>query len=289
MNTSPPWLSPGTWTVPGATMVGAEGHLVQVAAIHVGASQEPIRLTGLPEISVCQTRDRVRAAVVNSGLPWPDGVTVTVRPEALPNGSGLDLAIAVAVLTAAGAVAGVPDWCLFYGELGLDGSLRPVRGVVPAVLAATHTGCTQAVVPEQNAAEAVTVPGMTVIPAGSLRDVVAWLRGAMVINVLSIEGAPRRARRRQHHPAQAAAGLSMRASRLRTGGGHRYIGLVRDSGVWQWALDAAEASRWTGVLPIWLAWLISGTSASQPGAGRIAHAEAMQGLGLRPGSGPGRL
>ena len=178
MHTSPPWLSPGIWTVRGAAVIGAEGHLVQVAAIHSGASQEPIRLTGLPEISVRQTRDRVRAATVNSGLPWPSGITVTMRPESLPkHGSGLDLAVAVGVLTGAGAVATVPERCLFYGELGLDGSLRPVRGVVPAVLAAAHTGCTQAVVPEQNVAEAVTVPGMTVIPAGSLREVVAWLRG----------------------------------------------------------------------------------------------------------------
>lgn len=175
MNTSPPWLSPGTWTVRGAAVIGAEGHLVQVEAKHSGASQEPIQLLGLPEISVCQTRDRVRAAIVNSGLTWPGGVTVTVRPESLPkHGSGLDLAIAIAVLSAAGAVAAVPERCLFYGELGLDGSLRPVRGVV---LAAAHAGCAQAVVPEQNAAEAVTVPGMTVIPAGSLRDAVAWLRG----------------------------------------------------------------------------------------------------------------
>ena len=178
MNTSPPWLSPGTWTVRGAAVIGAEGHLVQVEAKHSGASQEPIRLTDLREISVCQTRDRVRAAIVNSSLTWPGGVTVTVRPESLPKyGNGLDLAIAVAMLTAAGAVAAVPERCLFYGELGLDGSLRPVCGAVPAVLTAAHAGCTQAVIPEQNAAEAVTVPGMTVIPAGSLREVVAWLRG----------------------------------------------------------------------------------------------------------------
>jgi magnesium chelatase family protein len=159
-------------------VIGAEGHLVQAEAKHSGASQEPIRLTGLPEISACQTRDRVRAAIVNSALTWPGGVTVTMRPESQPkHGNGLDLAIAVAVLTAAGAVAAVPERCMFYGELGLDGSLRPVRGAVPAVLAAAHAGCTQAVIPVQNAAEAVTVPGMTVIPAGSLRDVVAWLRG----------------------------------------------------------------------------------------------------------------
>ena len=118
---------------------------------------------------------------MNSGLPWPGGVTVTVRPQSLPkHGGGLDLAIAVVMLSAAGAVAGIPDRCLFYGELGLDGSLRPVRGVMPAVFAAARAGCTQAVVPEQNTAEAVTVPGMTVIPAGSLRVVVAWLRGDRV-------------------------------------------------------------------------------------------------------------
>ena len=130
MNTSPPWPSPGTWTVCGAAVIGAEGHLVQVEAKDSGPGQEPIGLTGLPEISVCQTRDRVRAAIVNSGLTWPGGVTVTVRPESLPkHGSGLDLAIAVAVLTAAGAVAAVPERCLFYGELGLDGvAPGPRRG-----------------------------------------------------------------------------------------------------------------------------------------------------------------
>ena len=64
MNTSPPWLSPGTWTVCGAAVIAAEGHLVQVIAVHSDDSQEPIRLTGLQEISVFQTRDRVRAAIV---------------------------------------------------------------------------------------------------------------------------------------------------------------------------------------------------------------------------------
>lgn len=190
MNTSPPWLSPGTWTVRSAAVIG-EGHLVQVEAKHSGAGREPIRLAGLPEIIVCQTRDRVRAAIVNSGLPWPSGVTVAVRPESLAkHGNGLDLAVAVAVLTAAGAVAAVPERCLFYGELGLDGSLRPVRGVVPAVVAATHADYAQAVVPEQNAAEAVTVPGMTVIPAGSLCEVVAWLRGGRLSSRPTISANP---------------------------------------------------------------------------------------------------
>ncbi|HUY49767.1 MAG TPA: ATP-binding protein [Streptosporangiaceae bacterium] len=178
MTNSPPWLSPGTWIACGAAVIGAEGHLVQAdAGVSDGAAAFSIQ--GLPEISVRETRDRVRAATLNSGLPWPDrGVTVTLQPLGLPkHGTGLDLAIAVAVLTATGAVAGVPAGCLFYGELGLDGTLRPVRGVLPAVLAAARVGCTRAVVPEQNAAEAVAVPGVTAIPARSLRAVVSWLRG----------------------------------------------------------------------------------------------------------------
>jgi magnesium chelatase family protein len=116
---------------------------------------------------------------LNSGLPWPGhGVAVNLQPLGLPkHGTGLDLAIAVAVLTAAGTVAATPDRCLFYGELGLDGSLRPARGALPAVLAAARAGCIMAVLPEQNAAEAAAVPGATVIPCRSLRAVVSWLRG----------------------------------------------------------------------------------------------------------------
>ncbi len=125
-----------------------------------------------------EARDRIRAAVLNSGLPWPDhSVTVTLQPPGLAgHGSSMDLTVAVAVLTAVGAVPGVPGGCLFYGELGLDGALRPVRGVLPSVLAAARAGFTLVVVPEQNAAEAVMVPGVTVIGCPSLRTVVSWLR-----------------------------------------------------------------------------------------------------------------
>lgn len=178
MTNSPPWPSAGTWSACGAAVIGAEGHMVQADA-NVSDDAAPFSLTGLPETSVRETRDRVRAAVLNSGLPWPDrGVTVTLQPPGLPkHGTGLDLAIAVAVLTGTGAVAKVPEGCLFYGELGLDGTLRPLRGVIPAVLAAVRAGRTQGVVPDQNAAEAAMLPGVTVIPCPSLRAVVSWLRG----------------------------------------------------------------------------------------------------------------
>ena len=100
-------------------------------------------------------------------------------PASLPKrGSHFDLAIAVAVLTASGVVPeGAPDRCVFFAELGLDGSLRPVRGVVPALLAAGDAGCTRAVVSAQNAEEAATMPGLAVVACQSLRAVLAWLRG----------------------------------------------------------------------------------------------------------------
>ena len=138
-----------------------------------------VAFSGLPETGTSETRDRIRAAILNSALPWPARViTVSLLPVSLPKrGSGFDLAIAVAVLTAAGTVPAAGDGCVFVAGLGLDGSLRPVPGVLPMLLAAAAAGCTRAVVAAQNAAEAVTVPGMAVVGCQCLQEVLAWLRG----------------------------------------------------------------------------------------------------------------
>ena len=162
-----------------ATVIGVEGHLTHVQA--TAANGPPgLHITGLPDSVIRETRDRVYAAILNSGQTWPARtITVSLLPASLPKrGTGFDLAIAVAALTAAGAVpAAAPDRCVFYSELGLDGSLRPVRGVVPALLAAAQAGCTRAVVAAHNSAEAVMVPGLAVAGCPSLRAVLAWLNG----------------------------------------------------------------------------------------------------------------
>jgi magnesium chelatase family protein len=162
-----------------ASVIGVEGHLTHAGAM---ACDGPLgmRITGLPETVVRETRDRVYAAVANSGQPWPArAITVTLRPASLPrHGTGFDLAIAIAVLTAASVVpAAALHSCVFTAELGLDGSLRPVRGVLPALLAARSAGYTRAVVAVENAAEAVMVAGLAVVPCADLRTVLAWLRG----------------------------------------------------------------------------------------------------------------
>ncbi|HSP60258.1 MAG TPA: YifB family Mg chelatase-like AAA ATPase [Ornithinimicrobium sp.] len=156
-------------------LVGLSGHLVAVEA-HLAASLPGFTLVGLPDASLAEARDRVRAAVLSSGVPWPQRrITVNLSPASLPKaGAGFDLAIALALLAAAGAcdpaaVAGA----VHVGELGLDGRLRAVRGVLPAVVAAVASGRPTVVVPRANAAEAALVPGADVRAAGSLAEVLA--------------------------------------------------------------------------------------------------------------------
>ena len=159
-------------------LVGVTGHLVEVEADITNGLPMTI-LVGLPDTALREARDRIRAAITNSGETWPNSkITVGLSPAALPKrGSGFDLAIAVAILAAdevipLTALAGT----MFLAELGLDGRLRPVPGVLPAVVAA-ESGVHTVVVAAQNAGEAALVPGMRVIGATSLAEVVMWLRG----------------------------------------------------------------------------------------------------------------
>ncbi|MFE7125635.1 YifB family Mg chelatase-like AAA ATPase [Streptomyces sp. NPDC057617] len=158
-------------------LVGVEGVVVEVQAdLEPGVAA--FTLVGLPDKSLVESRDRVRAAVVNSGAEWPQKkLTVGLSPASVPkSGSGFDLAVAAAVLGAAERIdpRAIADLVLI-GELGLDGRVRPVRGVLPAVLAAAEAGYRQVVVPEQTAGEASLVPGVSVLGVRSLRQLIAVL------------------------------------------------------------------------------------------------------------------
>lgn len=158
-------------------LVGVEGVVVEVQAdLEPGVAT--FTLVGLPDKSLTESRDRVRAAVVNSGVDWPQKkLTVGLSPAAVPkSGSGFDLGIACATLGAAGRIA--PDalaGLVMVGELSLDGRVRPVPGVLPAVLAAAGAGCRQVVVPEAAAGEATLVPDVSVLGVRSLRQLIAIL------------------------------------------------------------------------------------------------------------------
>src|SRR4029453_15227870 len=115
-------------------------------------------LVGLPDASLQESRDRVRAAAANSGFPLPQQrITVNLSPAALPKaGTGFDLAGPPALLSPSGpAAAPAVNRYVHIGELGLDGRVRPVRGVLPAVLAAVDAGRPAGVVPLLNRDEAM--------------------------------------------------------------------------------------------------------------------------------------
>ena len=163
----------------GVALLGVHGHVVEVEA-DIASGIPTVQLIGLPDTALHEARDRVRAAVVNSGFGWPNKrVTVGLSPASLPkSGSGFDLAIATAVLSAADVIPASPLLnMVLLGELALDGRIRPIRGVLPAVLAAVESGLTRVLVPTDNAAEAALVPEARPVPIDNLVELVALLRG----------------------------------------------------------------------------------------------------------------
>ncbi len=160
-------------------LAGVLGHVVEVEA-DIENGLVALLLVGLPDTALREARDRIRSAIVNSRHTWPQRrITVGLSPASLPKrGSSFDVAIAVAILSADGSVSKERlSGTVFLGELGLDGRLRPVPGVLPCTAAAAAAGFERAVVPVENAAEATLVPGMQVIAAPSLGAVTDWLAG----------------------------------------------------------------------------------------------------------------
>ncbi len=142
-----------------------------------------INVVGLPEGAVREGRERVTAALHNSGFAVPPRkITINLAPaDVRKDGSAFDLPIAVGILAALGVVKpkAAAGFCLL-GELGLDGELRPVRGVLPVIARCRQEGALQAIVPAGNAAEAAVVSDVCVFPAASLHDVIAIINGAPV-------------------------------------------------------------------------------------------------------------
>ncbi len=152
---------------------GVDGALVEIEA-DLANGLPAFTIIGLPDAALGEAKDRVRAAAVNSGCDLPARkVTVNLSPASMPkHGSGFDLGIAVAALATTGIVdAAAIDRVVHVGELSLDGRLRPVAGVLPVVLAARRAGAAAVVVPSGNGDEARLVPGIRIIAAASLREV----------------------------------------------------------------------------------------------------------------------
>ena len=143
-------------------LVGLNGYIVEVEA-DIGQTLPAFIILGLPDASLNEAKERIRSAAQNSGIPLSRRkITANLIPASLPKrGSGFDLAITMAVLRAANDIKST-ERTVFIAELGLDGRLRPVRGILPAVMAAVQAGYPDVVVAQANEAEAGLVPGARV-------------------------------------------------------------------------------------------------------------------------------
>ena len=159
---------------------GLRGFAVAVEA-DVSGGLPAFSIVGLPDSAVRESADRVRAAIKNLGFKFPDRrITVNLAPaDVRKTGPVYDLSLLLAVLTASGQLEDVPEDAAFLGELALDGTLRPVSGVLPMALAAAENGIRALYVPAENAAEAAEAcaDSMAVYPAHTAREVVDALRG----------------------------------------------------------------------------------------------------------------
>ena len=162
------------------SLLGLTGTPIEVE-VDISAQLPAFVLVGLPDASLNEATSRVRAACGNSGFGLPSQkVLVNLSPAAVPkSGSSFDLAIAVGVVSAMGKIpAEALEGVCLIGELGLDGAVRPVLGVLPMCLAARRAGFRKVLVPAANYAEALLVDGITAVGVVSLRHVVGLLIGA---------------------------------------------------------------------------------------------------------------
>jgi magnesium chelatase family protein len=171
---------------------GLGGRFVDIE-VDIAAGLPALVLIGLPDASLGEAKDRVRSAVTNSGFGMPPTrVTVNLSPASLPKqGSAFDLGIALAMLAGIGAVpAQSVAECVHLGELALDGRLRPIAGILPAVVAARNLGARRVMVPSGNREEASLVDGIEVIAVAGLAGAVAAHGAEVTVPELDAIAAP---------------------------------------------------------------------------------------------------
>ncbi len=166
-----------------AAVYGIDANIIDVEVdfSHVMQKEETFNTVGLPDAAVRESRDRVRSAIKNSGFDIPPTrITINLAPADIKKeGSGFDLPIAIGILGAYHAleIRDLDDF-LLVGELGLDGTLRAVQGMLPIAVAARAKGITNLVIPASNAREAAVVQGVKVFPVKTLLEVRDLLNSA---------------------------------------------------------------------------------------------------------------
>ena len=160
------------------SLIGLNGSVIDVEA-DIGIGLPGFTLLGLPDAALSESRDRVRAALINSGETWPNKrVTISLSPAWLPKrGSGFDLAIAAALLAASDAAPmDRLNNVIILGELTLEGKIKGILGILPALMAAKKAGFEKAIVPVVNAQEAGLVSGLEILAMSTLKECALWIR-----------------------------------------------------------------------------------------------------------------
>lgn len=165
----------------GISLSGLSGSLIDIE-VDVSNGLPSYSLLGLPDATLSEARERIRAAILNSGFNWPNKkLTVSLSPAWLPkSGSAFDLPIALAILI---ATSQIEDKCvnekLFIGELSLEGGLRPIRGLLPILISAKHHGFQDVIVPRDSYGEAKVLKELNIVALPNLKSVIAHLNGSV--------------------------------------------------------------------------------------------------------------
>ena len=160
-----------------SAVLGIDAYLIEVE-VDLAPGLPTFAVVGLPDASVKESRERVKAAVQNSGLDFPvRRITVNLAPADIrKEGSAYDLPIAIGLLCATGVIpAPALQTSMFLGELSLDGRVKPIRGALSIALTAVRAGMTRLVLPRENATEAAVIQGVAVYPVDTLPQVVEFL------------------------------------------------------------------------------------------------------------------
>ena len=170
-------------------VLGLDGFVVEVE-VDISPGLPAFNIVGLPDTAVQESRERVRAAIRNSGCEFPmRRITVSLAPADLKKaGPSYDLPIAIAILLSSGQLSEIPSSALLLGELALDGAVRHTNGVLPMVVVARDEGFQTVFVPAADAREAALVEGMDVVPVASLPELTAHFRGEVLLSPVTDDG-----------------------------------------------------------------------------------------------------